>query len=101
MRVESATVALTLDTVADRMYQAQTNLKNAVHRAEEWGLTVGADGVVNLPPLSKGEQNDPEARAGQERKALADLCTQAQERINKALADAKEASDKGPRPRPP
>ncbi|MEU1284533.1 alpha/beta hydrolase [Kitasatospora sp. NPDC005856] len=93
VRVES--VALTLATVADRMYQVQTNLKNAVHRAEEWGLTVGADGIVNLPALSKGEQNDPEARASQGRKALADLCTQAQERINKALADAKEASDKG------
>ncbi|MFD4661397.1 alpha/beta hydrolase [Kitasatospora sp. NPDC058444] len=95
VHVESAAVALTLDTVADRMYQAQTNLKNAVHRAEEWGLTVGADGIVSLPALSKGEQNDPEARSSQERKALADLCTQAQERINKALTDAKEASDKG------
>ncbi|MFD7591082.1 alpha/beta hydrolase [Kitasatospora sp. NPDC059811] len=95
VRVESAAVALTLDTVADRMYQAQTNLKNAVHRVEEWGLTVGADGIVNLPALSKGEQNDPEARSNPERKALADLCTQAQGRINKALADAKEASDKG------
>ncbi|MFJ7247891.1 alpha/beta hydrolase [Kitasatospora sp. NPDC098652] len=95
VRVESATVALALDTVADRIYQAQTNLKNAVHRAEEWGLTVGSDGTVSLPPLSKSEQNDPEARSDPERKALATLCTDAQERINKALADAKEANDKG------
>nr|BFD96271.1 hypothetical protein KitaXyl93_76310 [Kitasatospora sp. Xyl93] len=95
VRVESAAVALALDTVADRIYQAQTNLKNAVHRAEEWGLTVGADGIVNLPALSKGEQNDPEAASNPERKSLETLRTQAQERINKALADAKEASDKG------
>ncbi|MFJ2863996.1 alpha/beta hydrolase [Kitasatospora sp. NPDC087314] len=97
VRVESAAVALTLDTVADRISQAQTNLKNAVHRAEEWGLSVGSDGTVSLPPLSKGEQNDPEARTDPERKALATLRGDAQDWINKALADAKEANDQGER----
>ncbi|MET8624758.1 alpha/beta hydrolase [Kitasatospora sp. NPDC004669] len=97
VHVESAAVALTLDTVANRISQAQTNLKNAVHRAEEWGLTVGSDGIVNLPPLSKGEQNDPDARSDPERKALATLRGDAQDRINKALADAKEANDQGDR----
>ncbi|MFJ2865468.1 alpha/beta hydrolase [Kitasatospora sp. NPDC087314] len=97
VRVESGTVALTLDTVANRIYQAQTNLKNAVHRAEEWGLTVGSDGTVNLPPLSKGEQNDPEARSDPQRKALATLRGDAQDWISKALADAKEANDQGER----
>ncbi|GAB7188077.1 hypothetical protein ATKI12_7908 [Kitasatospora sp. Ki12] len=95
VRVESAAVALTLDTVADRIHQAQTNLQNAVHRAEEWGLTVGPDGTVNMPPLGKGEQNDPEARDDPERKALATLRGNVQDWINKALTDAKEASDKG------
>ncbi|MEV8327089.1 alpha/beta hydrolase [Kitasatospora sp. NPDC056731] len=97
VRVESASVALTLDTVANRIYQAQTNLKNAVHRAEEWGLTVGSDGTVALPPLDKGEQNDPEARSDPARKALATLQGDAQDRINRALADAKEANDQGER----
>ncbi|MFF7459077.1 alpha/beta hydrolase [Kitasatospora sp. NPDC008115] len=95
VRVESAAVALVLDTVADRIYQAQTNLKNAVRRAEEWGLWISADGSVSLPPLSKAEQNEPEADSSPERRALATLRGDVQERINKALADAKEASDKG------
>ncbi|MFD8785527.1 alpha/beta hydrolase [Kitasatospora sp. NPDC059599] len=95
VRVESAAVALTLDTVADRIHQAQTDLNNALHRAEEWGLTVGADGTVNLPPLGKGEQNDPEARSDPARKALATLRGDVQDRIDKALAAAKEASDRG------
>lgn len=45
VRVESAAAALALDTVADRISQAQTNLKNAVRRAEEWGLTVSSEGT--------------------------------------------------------
>ncbi|MER7757210.1 alpha/beta hydrolase [Kitasatospora sp. NPDC097643] len=95
VKVESAAAALTLDTVADRMYQAQTNLKNAVHRAEEWGLTVSSDGTVSLPPLDKGAQHDPDAVNSPERKALATLRGDVQEWINKALSDAKDASDKG------
>ncbi|MET8703786.1 alpha/beta hydrolase [Kitasatospora sp. NPDC004723] len=97
LRVESGAVVLTLDTVAERMYQAQTNLKNAVHRAEEWGLTVGADGTVNLPPLGEGERNDPDAASSSERRALTTLRGDVQERINKALADAKQASEQGDR----
>ncbi len=97
LRVEAAAVALTLDTVAERMYQAQTNLKNAVHRAEEQGLSVGADGTVNLPPLGEGERNDPDAASSPERKALTTLRGDVQERINKALADAQQASDQGDR----
>ncbi len=97
VRVESATVALALDTVADRISQAQTNLKNAVHRAEEWGLTVSSDGTVSLPALSKGEQNDPEARSDPQRKALDTLRGDAQNWINQALAAAKEANDQGER----
>ncbi|MEE1821625.1 alpha/beta hydrolase [Streptomyces sp. BE20] len=97
LRVESAAVVLTLDTVAERMHQAQTNLKNAVHRAEEWGLVVGADGTVNLPPLGEGERNDPDAASSPERKKLTTLRGDVQERINKALADARQASDQGDR----
>ncbi|MEE1788905.1 alpha/beta hydrolase [Streptomyces sp. SP17BM10] len=95
VRVESAAAALVLDTVAERISQAQTNLKNAVHHAEEWGLTVGSDGTVSLPPLGKGETHDPDAVSSPERTALTTLRGDAQEWIDKALADAKEASDNG------
>ncbi len=97
LRVEAAAVVLTLNTVAERMYQAQTNLKNAVHRAEERGLAVGADGTVNLPPLGEGERNDPDAASSPERQALTTLRGDLQERINRALADAQQASDRGDR----
>ncbi|MFC5667381.1 alpha/beta hydrolase [Kitasatospora misakiensis] len=93
VRVESAAVALALDTVADRMYQAQTNLRNAVHRAEEWGLSIASDGTVNLPVQSYADQHDADGQA--DRKALVTLRGEAQERVNKALTDAREASDKG------
>ncbi|MEV6975157.1 alpha/beta hydrolase [Kitasatospora sp. NPDC093806] len=93
VRVESAAIALVLDTVADRMYQAQTNLKNAIYRAEEWGLSVASDGTVQLPKQSYAEQHDADGQA--DRKALVTLRGEAQDRINKALASAQEASDKG------
>ncbi|MFI6153573.1 alpha/beta hydrolase [Kitasatospora sp. NPDC051170] len=93
VRVEAAAIALTLNTVADRMYQAQTNLKNAVQRAQEWSLTVGPDGTVNPPKLSFAEAHDPGELP--ERKAQLDQCKQLQQRIDKALSDAQAASDKG------
>ncbi|MET9617493.1 alpha/beta hydrolase [Kitasatospora indigofera] len=93
VRVESEVFVLTLNTVADRMYQAQTNLKNAVHRAEEWGLPVSADGSVGLPAQDAADVHDPDARA--DRQALSARKGEVQERIDKALADAREASDQG------
>lgn len=93
VRVRAASVALTLNTVADRMYQAQTNLKNAVQRAHEWSLTVGPDGVVSPPKQSFAEAHDPGELP--ERKAQLEQCKQLQQRIDKALADAQDASDKG------
>ncbi|WP_406192361.1 WXG100 family type VII secretion target [Kitasatospora sp. NBC_01560] len=63
VRVEAETVALTLNTVADRMYQAQTNLTNAVHRAQDCGLTVSADGRVDLAPERPEDRNDPDAQS--------------------------------------
>ncbi len=63
VRVEAETVALTLNTVADRIYQAQTNLTNAVHRAQDSGLTVSADGRVDLTPELPEDRNDPDAQS--------------------------------------
>lgn len=93
VKVEAEAAALTLDTVADRMQQAQTNLLNAVHRAGEWGLRVSADGSVGLPPADPAEQHDPDA-AGP-RRELAGRAGELQERINAALRAAREASDQG------
>ncbi|MFJ6140566.1 alpha/beta hydrolase [Kitasatospora sp. NPDC092286] len=93
VRVEAEAAALTLDTVADRMYQAQTNLTNAVHRAQDFGLVVSAEGVVSLPPAAPGDRNDPDAQAA--RRDLAGLGAGYQERIDRALKDAQAASDQG------
>ncbi|TYC66269.1 hypothetical protein EH183_43250 [Streptomyces sp. CB01881] len=93
VRVEAEAAALTLNTVADRMYQAQTNLTNAVHRAQDSGLTVSADGTVSLPPVGPGEHNDPDAQA--DRRNLMTLRNGYQDRINQALKDAQTASDQG------
>ncbi|MER6300420.1 alpha/beta hydrolase [Kitasatospora sp. NPDC001539] len=92
-KMESDTAALVLNTVADRMYQAQTNLTNAVKRAVDAGLTVSSDGVVSLPPVDKGEANDPEAQKA--RQQLGSEMNGFQDRINTALKDAQTASDQG------
>ncbi|WP_051741966.1 alpha/beta hydrolase [Kitasatospora sp. MBT66] len=93
IKVEAEAVALTLNTVADRMYQAQTNLTNAVHRAQDSGLVVSADGVVGLPPEEPGEHNDPDAQAA--RRTLTGLKGELQARIDAALKEAQRASDQG------
>ncbi|MFJ9951242.1 alpha/beta hydrolase [Kitasatospora sp. NPDC091207] len=93
VRVEAEAVALTLNTVADRMYQAQTNLTNAAHRAQDAGLTVSAEGAVGLPPQAPEERNDPDAQTA--RRTLAGLKGELQGRIDAALKDARQASDQG------
>ncbi|MFJ1708772.1 alpha/beta hydrolase [Kitasatospora sp. NPDC088346] len=93
VRVEAEAAALALDTVADRMRQAQTNLLNAVHRAGEWGLPVSAVGTVGLPPVDPAERHDPDAAAP--RRELARRAGEFQERIDAALRAAREASDQG------
>ncbi|MET9182986.1 alpha/beta hydrolase [Kitasatospora aureofaciens] len=93
VKMEADTAALVLNTVADRMYQAQTNLTNAVKRAVDAGLNVSAEGVVSLPPEDKGEHNDPEAQKA--RQQLGSEMKGFQDRINTALKDAQTASDQG------
>ncbi|MFE7563681.1 alpha/beta hydrolase [Kitasatospora sp. NPDC057500] len=93
VRIEAESVALTLNTVADRMYQAQTNLTNAVHRAQDSGLAVSVDGVVALPPEEPGDRNDPDAQTA--RRTLMGLRGEIQTRIDTALKDAQRASDQG------
>ncbi|MFE2728407.1 alpha/beta hydrolase [Kitasatospora sp. NPDC059327] len=93
VRVEAEAVALTLNTVADRMYQAQTNLTNAVHRAQDCGLTVSADGRVDLAPELPEDRNDPDAQSA--RRNLMGLRAGYQTRIDQALKDAQAASDQG------
>ncbi|MEV7211472.1 alpha/beta hydrolase [Kitasatospora cineracea] len=93
VRVEAESVALVLDTVADRMDQARTNLSNALLRADEWHLPVADDGTVGLPPQAEPDRHDPDAR--EERQGQAVLRDQVQDRINSALTAAREASDQG------
>ncbi|MER6400535.1 alpha/beta hydrolase [Kitasatospora sp. NPDC001603] len=93
IRVEAESVALTLNTVADRMYQAQTNLSNAVHRAQDAGLTVSSDGALGLPSEAPEERNDPDAQAA--RRTLVGLKGELQARIDAAVKEAQRASDQG------
>ncbi|MFJ5119174.1 MULTISPECIES: alpha/beta hydrolase [unclassified Kitasatospora] len=93
VRVEAETVALTLNTVADRMYQAQTNLTNAVHRAQEAGLTVSVEGVVDLPAQTWDDRHDQDTQDA--RRALASARSTYQDRINTAVKAAQDASDQG------
>ncbi|MEV4612557.1 alpha/beta hydrolase [Kitasatospora sp. NPDC049258] len=89
VRVEAEAAALSLDTVAERMHQAQTNLLNAVRRAEERGLPVSADGTVGPPA---------EEPAGHpERAELAARAAELQARIDAAHRAALAASDQGER----
>ncbi|MGW4816533.1 hypothetical protein ACWEPB_33490, partial [Kitasatospora cineracea] len=84
VRVEAESVALVLDTVADRMDQARTNLSNALQRADEWNLPVADDGTVGLPPQTAPDRHDPDAR--EERQGQVVLRDQVQDRINASLA---------------
>ncbi|MFF2815634.1 alpha/beta hydrolase [Kitasatospora cineracea] len=95
VRVEAESAALVLNTVADRMDQARTNLSNALQRADEWNLPVADDGTVGLPPQAAPDRHDPDAR--EERQNQVQLRDQVQERINASLAAAREASDQGAR----
>ncbi|QKW23964.1 hypothetical protein HUT16_37145 [Kitasatospora sp. NA04385] len=95
VRVEAESVALVLDTTADRMDQARTNLSNALQRADEWNLPVTDDGAVGLPEQAAPDRHDPDAR--EERHNQVQLRDQVQDRINAALAAAREASDQGAR----
>ncbi len=93
VKMEASTAALVLNTVADRMYQARTNLINAVNRAVDAGLNVSADGVVSLPPEGAGEHNDPDAQKA--RQQLGWDMKGFQSRIDTALKEAQTASDQG------
>ncbi|PBC71055.1 alpha/beta hydrolase family protein [Streptomyces sp. TLI_235] len=93
LRVEAESAALVLDTVADRMDQAKTNLLNALRRADEWQLPVSDDGTVGLPQQAAADRHDPDAQTERQNQVI--LRNQVQERINAALTAAQEASDQG------
>ncbi|MGW4895323.1 alpha/beta hydrolase [Kitasatospora sp. NPDC004240] len=93
VRAEAESLALTMNTVADRMHQARTDLLNVVRRAQEAGLTVSADGVVALPPEAPGDRNDPDAPSA--RRALLAVRNELQRRIDTAVQAAQRASDQG------
>nr|WP_237419077.1 alpha/beta hydrolase [Kitasatospora sp. SID7827] len=75
------------------MEQAATNLLNALRRAEEWGLPVSDGGAVGLPALSAADRHDPDAPAERQRRSV--LRGQLQQRVDAALAAAREAAEQG------
>lgn len=98
VEVEAEAAALALDTTADRIDQARTNLLNALRRADEWQMPVAGDGTVGLPPqtaVAAADRHDPDSR--EEWQEQETMRRQIQERISTALTEAQEASDKGAR----
>ncbi|MFM9368254.1 alpha/beta hydrolase [Streptomyces sp. Da 82-17] len=90
---EAMAIASVLENTKFWMEQAQTDLRNAIRRAEEDGFEVDGDGWVSDPTTSDLPRNDPDAQ-----QVIADrsgLLGDYRARIDKALADAERASDKG------
>ncbi|MFB7476183.1 alpha/beta hydrolase [Kitasatospora sp. NPDC056184] len=93
VRVEAEAVALTLNTVAERMQQAKTDLTGAVHEAQAAGLTVAVDGTVQLPAQTWDDRHDQDAQDA--RRALAYTRSACQGKVDAALKAAQQASDQG------
>ncbi|MFC8515125.1 alpha/beta hydrolase [Streptomyces sp. NPDC057257] len=93
VETETMAVAEVLDTTKFWMEAAQTDLRNAVRRAEEDHFEVDGDGWVTDPTTDDLPRQDPDAR-----QIIADrsgLLGEHRAAIDKALADAHKASDDG------
>ncbi|MFI5757338.1 alpha/beta hydrolase [Streptomyces sp. NPDC051569] len=62
VQTEGMAIAVVLDDVRAEMSGAQTNLRNAVQRAEENHYTVDDDGRVSDPTTADLPHNDPDTR---------------------------------------
>jgi len=93
VETEAMAVAEVLDTTKFWMEAAQTDLRNAVRRAEEDHFEVDGDGWVSDPTTTGLPHQDPDAR-----QIVADrgaLLGEHRAAIDTALTDARKASDDG------
>ncbi|MEU6366595.1 alpha/beta hydrolase [Streptomyces sp. NPDC046931] len=93
VETEAMAVAEVLDTTRFWMEQAQTDLRNAVRRAEGDGFEVDDDGWISDPTTMDLPRQDPDARM-----IVADrsaLLGQHRAAIDEALTAAHKASDDG------
>ncbi|MGW5663921.1 alpha/beta hydrolase [Streptomyces sp. NPDC003758] len=93
VETEAMAIAEVLDTSKFWMEQAQTDLRNAVRRAEEDHFEVDGDGEVSDPTTTGLPHQDPDAR-----QIIADrsvLLGEHRAAIDEALAAAHKASDDG------
>lgn len=93
VETEAMAVASVVDTTRLWMAQAQTDLRNAVRRAEADGFEVDDDGWVTDPTTANLPHNDPDAQ-----QIIADrsgLLGDYRARMDSALADARKASNDG------
>ncbi|MET9383162.1 alpha/beta hydrolase [Streptomyces sp. NPDC002928] len=93
VETEAMAVAEVLDTTKFWMEQSQTDLRNAVRRAEEDHFEVDDDGWVSDPTTDDLPRQDPDARA-----IIADrsaLLGEHRARIDEVLATALKAADDG------
>jgi hypothetical protein len=95
VETEAMTVATVLDTTKFWMQQAQTDLRNAVQRAEENRYQVDDDGWVSDPTTADLPHQSPDAQ-----QIIMDRSGplgEYRQRIDQAIADARKASDDGKR----
>ncbi|MEU6147567.1 alpha/beta hydrolase [Streptomyces sp. NPDC047081] len=93
VETEAMAVAEVLDTTKFWMEAAQTDLRNAVRRAEEDHFEVDGDGTITDPTTASLPHQDPDAQ-----QMIADrnaLLGQYRAAIDTALTDAHKASDDG------
>ena len=95
VRTEAMAIYRTLDSVRIRMEQAQTNLRNAVRRAEADDYAVDDNGQVTDNQTNYTYHNDPDYQ--ELVKQRSGPLGEYRQRIQDALDDAKKASDDGKR----
>ncbi|WP_055590279.1 alpha/beta hydrolase [Streptacidiphilus griseoplanus] len=95
VRTEAMTIGTVLETTRFWMEQAQTDLRNAVSRAEENGYAVDDDGVLTDAQSAALPHNDPDAQ--ELARGRGSLRVELQDRIDQALQDARKAGADGVR----
>lgn len=93
VNVEAMAIAVTLDTVQQRMSAAQQELRAAVSEAESNNYQVGDDGSVTGPQLDPAYRNDPDYQEINRRQNA--RLGEFRQRIDDAVRKAEQASADG------